>query len=122
MDFNDRRNTVGAGDFNNPKGTFQLVTHGHAETDRWSGLSHAEAKNEVHAYYADQKDTKTWGEATRLAKQRTDHEARKWGFDNGAQYADSYQEHLARVMATKGPAIAEQYGELHHRQAGYGRV
>lgn len=122
VDINDRRNTIGAGDFNNPSGTFSLTSHGHAETDRWSGLPHTEVKREVHEYYTGQKDTSTWREATRLARQRTDHQARKWGFENGAQYADSYQEHLARVMAVKGKDIAAQHGELKHRQSGYGRT
>ena len=122
VEFNDRRETIGSGDFNNPSGTYELVSHGHEDADRWSGMSPHEAKSEVASHYKGQKLTQTWTEANRLAKQRTDHELRKHGMADGAQYANSYQDHLVRVMSLKGPALAEQFGELKHRQSGYGRT
>lgn len=122
VDINDRRNSVGAGDFNNPKGTFSVTTHGFAETDKWSSVPHTQARADVHAYYRDQKDTKTWKEANRLAKRRTDNEFRGVQNANGAHYAEAYQGHLVRVMALKGQGIADTFGELHHRQSGYGRT
>lgn len=121
MDINDRRSVVGSGDFNNPKGTFSLTTHGYDQEAKWGQLSYAQARGEVHDYYKGQKDTKTWQEATRLAKRRTDYQFRG-ASANGREYADAYQEHLVRVMAGKGPKIADNLGELHHRQSGYGRV
>lgn len=122
VDFHDRREAVGSGDFNNPKGTFSLTTHGYDEDARWSNMAPSEARPEVHAYYSGQKDTKTWQEANRLAKRRTDHQARREDMSNGSDYAYAYQDHLARTMAVKGPDLADQFGELKHRASGYGRV
>ena len=122
VDFHDRRDSIGSGDFNNPKGTFEVVTHGYNQQDRWSGMSPEQARAEIQKYYKGQKGTKTWAEANRLARKRTDHQARSRGFSNGNDYADAYQEHLVRVMATKGPVLADQFGELQHRQSGYGRT
>jgi hypothetical protein len=120
--FNDRRESIGSGDFNNPSGTFSLTTHGYDQEDRWAGMSHKDAAPEVRSYYSGQKDTKTWQEANRLAARRTAHEVRRQGYTNGFEYASAYQDHLARVMATKGPSLAEKHGELKHRQSGYGRT
>lgn len=122
VEFNDRRDTLGSGDFNNPKGTYELVTHGYDQTDRWAGMSPQEAKPEVHAYYSGQKGTQTWAEANRLAARRTAHESRKYGHQDGAEYADAYQGHLIRTMSVKGRQLAEQFGEIKHRQSGYGRT
>lgn len=122
VDFNDRRFSSGSSDFNNPRGTFTITTHGDAEEARWSGKPHQEVRGEVVGYYRGQKQSQTWREANRLAKSRADHEARRWGFENGAAYANAYQEHLARVMATKGKQFAERYGELTHKQTGNGYV
>jgi len=122
VEVNDRRETQGSGDFNNPHGTYSLVTHSNNLEDRWSDMSPGQARTEVHKYYAGQKATKTWTEATRLAKSRTDHQARKWGFNSGSEYANAYQEHLVRVMSFKGKGLAENYGEVGHRQSGYGRT
>jgi hypothetical protein len=69
--FNDRRESIGSGDFNNPSGTFSLTTHGYDQEDRWAGMSHKDAAPEVRSYYSGQKDTKTWQEANRLAARRT---------------------------------------------------
>lgn len=123
VDIHDRRESSGPGDFNNPAGTWSLTTHGDSEAQKWSGVPYAAGRAQVHQYYAGQKDSKTWQEATRLAKQRTDHQARKWGsIQDTAAYADAYQEHLVRVMSLKGHGMAEQFGELSHRQSGYGRT
>lgn len=122
-DFNDRRNAIGSGDFNNPAGTFALTTPGDTEWGDWQGQpTSAENRRKVHQYFGGQKDTQTWSEANRLAKRRAEHEMRKHGTDDLASYADSYQEHLVRVMAVKGHGMAEGYGEVGHRQGGYGRV
>lgn len=122
VEVNDRRESQGSGDFNNPSGTYSLVTHSDNLHSRWTDMSAAQARAEVHKYYAGQKTTKTWTEATRLAKSRTDHQARKWGFDSGADYANAYQGHLVNVMSYKGPGLAENFGEIGHRQSGYGRT
>ena len=124
VDFHDRRDSVGSGDFNNPKGTFSITTHGDAEYDAWKGKPlHDMAKRDVHAYYRGQKDTQTWAEANRLAQKRSAYAAQHDpGITDIADYADVYHDNLARVMATKGPALADQFGELKHRQSGYGRV
>ena len=126
----DRRNY--SGDFNGPGGTFSMTSHGYADDDRWSGMSHAAARPEVHNYYRNQKDTSTWKEATRLAKSRTDAQFRRQASVggpvseglHGGHYANAYQENLVRVMAVKGKGIAEAAGELNprHPQSGYGRT
>lgn len=120
--FHDRRYSEGHSDFNNPAGTFEVVSPGYAEEDRWAGLDHANARSDVARYFRSQKNTQTWKEANRLAKGRADREARVHGFPNGAAYGQAYHEHLIRVMASKGRGMAEQFGELHHPQSGYGRV
>ena len=122
VDFNDRRFSRGDGtDFNNPRGTFSITSHGYDDADRWSQQSPQESRGEVVKYYRGQKNSRTWREANRLAKSRTDHGARRGYFKHGADYANAYQDNLARVMASKGPRLAEQFGEVSHKQTGYGR-
>jgi len=122
-----------SGDFNGPRGTFSMTTHGYAESDRWEGMSHADksARKEVHDFYRNQKQTSTWNEANRLAKNRTNAQfrtAQRTQGDtshlNANHYAESYQANLVRVMAVKGKGIAEAAGELkpRHPQSGYGRT
>lgn len=120
--YNDRTKAMGSGDFNNPSGTYSLTPHGYEDEARWAEMSVPEARPEVHGYYAGQKDTQTWREAARLAKRRADHQNRKHGLVTGADYANAYADHMVRVMNDKGSALADQYGELHHRQSGYGRT
>lgn len=104
--FNDRRS-----------GSFTVTTHGYAEQDKWAGMPVSEARPEVHEYYRSQyPDSPAWKEANRLAKRRTDHQARQWSKDqpttvSGAEYAHHYQDHLVRVMAIKGPSIMEKTGD-----------
>jgi hypothetical protein len=129
VDFHDRRDSVGSGDFNNPKGTFSIASPDEKTSWRWRGMSVDEVKPEVVSHFRGQKDTQTWQEANRLAKRRTDYtvrSTRKSGVPEenirGDHYAGFYETHLNDVMSQKGPALAEQFGELHHRQSGYGRT
>jgi hypothetical protein len=123
VDFHDRRDAIGSGDFNNPRGTFSLTTHGDVEASVWAVRDASRPnRKDVHDYYRGQKDTATWHEANRLAQRRAAHQGRVDGFETLADYADAYQGHLVRVMSGKGPDLADERGELVHRQAGYGRT
>lgn len=123
VEFNDRRNSLGSGDFNNPKGTFEIVSPGDEEYSRWTGKNvDKDSITDVRSYFTGQKDTQTWAEANRLAAKRASYEARRHGHKDAAAYADSYHDHLVRVMAMKGPSLADKFGELQHRQSGYGRT
>jgi|SRR5881398_3199190 len=122
VDFNDRRDANGERDFANPRGTFSVTSHGYDESDRWNGQTSEDARKDVQAYYGNQKASKTWQESNRLARARTDRQHRRGDFASGADYADAYQDHLVRVMATKGLGIATKHGELDHNQSGYGRI
>lgn len=123
VDINDRRNAIGSGDFNNPSGTFRMTPHNGSQMSDWSSLEASpQNRKAVHEHYRAQKNTDTWHEANRLAQRRAAHEARTQPHSNLASYAQSYQGHLTRVMGLKGRDLAQTYGELMHRQAGYGRT
>ena len=121
--FRDRRESPDSEDFNNPRGTFSLTQYGDGEQAEWAEMDASpENRKHVHEHFRAQKDTKTWREANRLAQRRAAHEARVHGAGSLNDYADSYLGHLISVMSTKGPGIADSYGEIGHRQGGYGRV
>lgn len=109
MDFHDRRKDDR--DFVGGSGPFYLTTHGNAEESRWNGMPPTRAaKREVGGYYRGQKQTQTWREANRLASRRT---RRSSGpFENTANYAAAYHDNLVRVLASKGPKLAKQFGEI----------
>lgn len=105
--FTDRR--YERPDFEDGTGPFTLTTRGDEQEAAWTGREvDRKAKRDVHEYYRGQKDTATWKEANRLAASRS----RRSAPDDADDYARHYEDNLARVMATKGPLLAKQFGEI----------